>query len=40
MAHPSDKPLYQRLAWFVALWAAGIIAVGVVAWMIRLALGL
>jgi hypothetical protein len=40
MAAPAAKPLGQRLAWFVFLWVAGVIAVGAVAWLIRLALGL
>ena len=30
--------LTRRLAWFVALWAAGVLAVGGIAWLIRLAL--
>lgn len=30
----------QRLAWFVLLWVAGVGAVAVVAWVIRLILGL
>ena len=29
-------PWWKRLAWFVALWAAGVIAVGSVAYVIRL----
>jgi hypothetical protein len=28
-------PLWRRLAWFVGLWAAGVAAVGSVAWLIR-----
>lgn len=28
-------PLWRRLAWFVALWLAGVITVGAVAWIIR-----
>ena len=40
MGQPSDRPLYQRLAWFALLWLAGIVAVGAVAWIIRLFLGL
>ena len=28
--------LGSRLAWFVALWAAGVVAVGAVAWLLRL----
>ena len=30
--------LPKRLLWFVALWAAGVLSVGAVAWLIRLAL--
>ncbi|MGE3871898.1 MAG: DUF2474 family protein [Parvibaculaceae bacterium] len=30
----------QRLAWFVLLWIAGVLAVAAVAWAIRLFLGL
>jgi hypothetical protein len=40
MAAPADRPLKQRLVWFVLLWVAGVVAVGSVAWIIRLALGL
>jgi hypothetical protein len=29
------RPLWKRLAWFVALWAAGVAAVGAVAMLIR-----
>lgn len=29
-------PWWKRLAWFVALWATGVIVVGSVAWFIRL----
>jgi hypothetical protein len=39
MAEP-DRRLGPRLAWFLLLWAAGVIAVGAVAWIIRLFLGL
>jgi type II secretory pathway component PulL len=28
-------PLWRRLAWFVALWLAGVASVGMVAWAIR-----
>jgi hypothetical protein len=28
-------PLWKRLAWFVALWAAGVLTVGVVAELLR-----
>ncbi|MDB5668989.1 MAG: hypothetical protein JWL74_1939 [Alphaproteobacteria bacterium] len=36
MATDSPGPLWKRLAWFVALWAAGVIVVGSVAYVIRL----
>jgi hypothetical protein len=39
MAEPG-RPLGRRLAWFLLLWASGVIAVGTVAWIIRLFLGL
>jgi hypothetical protein len=31
---------WQRLLWFVVLWAGSVAALGVVAWAIRFALGL
>jgi Protein of unknown function (DUF2474) len=34
-----QKPLGQRLAWFVLLWVAGVVVVGAVAWIIKLSLG-
>lgn len=34
----APAPLYQRLAWFVALWAGGVMAVGVVGLAIKLML--
>jgi hypothetical protein len=30
------RRLGQRLAWFVLLWAAGVVSVAAVAWIIRL----
>lgn len=30
-----EAPLWQRLAWFVGLWAAGVTAVGTVAYVLR-----
>jgi hypothetical protein len=36
-AQPADS-LARRLLWFAALWAAGVLAVGGIAWLIRLAL--
>ena len=29
------SPLWKRLAWFVGLWAAGVLVVGSVAYLIR-----
>jgi Protein of unknown function (DUF2474) len=31
---------WQRLLWFVVIWAGSVAALGAVAWVIRLALGL
>ncbi|MGO1542088.1 MAG: DUF2474 family protein [Luteimonas sp.] len=35
----SPGPLWKRLAWFVGLWAAGLAAVGTLAWVLRLWIG-
>lgn len=35
MAITDPGPLWRRLAWFVALWAAGVAAVGAVALAVR-----
>ena len=40
MADETDGPLGRRLAWFIFLWIAGVVAVGSIAWIIRLFLGL
>lgn len=32
---PSAKPLWQRLAWLVAIWTGSVIALGIVASAIR-----
>jgi hypothetical protein len=40
MADETDRPFGRRLAWFVLLWVAGVVAVGSAAWVIRLFLGL
>jgi len=40
MAAPDERPLARRLAWFVLLWVAGVVAVGAIGWIIRLFLGL
>jgi len=29
------KPLWQRLTWLVVIWSASVLALGVVAWLIR-----
>ncbi|MGN6499448.1 MAG: DUF2474 domain-containing protein [Tsuneonella sp.] len=45
MTEPADRtaaigrtraPLWRRLAWFGAIWAASVAALGVVAWLLRL----
>ncbi|MCB1434217.1 MAG: DUF2474 domain-containing protein [Alphaproteobacteria bacterium] len=38
MERASQAPLWQKLLWFAALWAAGVLMVGGVAWLIMLAL--
>jgi len=35
MSTELTSPLWKRLAWFVALWAAGVATVGAVAYFIR-----
>jgi hypothetical protein len=37
-ASVARRPLWQRLVWFVGLWLAGVVVVGVAAFVIRLAL--
>jgi Protein of unknown function (DUF2474) len=32
-------PLLRRVAWFAGLWAAGIVAVAAIAYLLRLAMG-
>jgi len=36
MRPAAPGPLWQRLLWFVALWAAGVAVVGTVAYLLRL----
>jgi len=36
---PRQASALRRLLWFVALWAAGVLAVGAVGYTIKLALG-
>ena len=35
----TDGSLIKRLGWFVGLWFAGVLTVGIVAYAIKLALG-
>ena len=35
MSTEFDAPLWKRLAWFVSLWAAGVLTVTTVAFVIR-----
>lgn len=38
---PAPKPpLTRRLAWFAALWLGGVLAVGILAYLIKLAMGI
>jgi hypothetical protein len=32
----AEPPLAKRLLWFVGLWAAGVMTVGAVAWLLKL----
>ena len=34
----APSPLWRRLAWFLALWIASVLALGVVVYVIKLAL--
>ncbi|MFD1343634.1 DUF2474 family protein [Litorisediminicola beolgyonensis] len=34
----SDKPLLSRVGWFVAIWILSVGVLGIVAWIIRLAI--
>ncbi|MBA1264743.1 DUF2474 domain-containing protein [Stutzerimonas stutzeri] len=29
------KPLWQRMAWLVTIWCASVLALGVLAWLLR-----
>jgi hypothetical protein len=35
----SPGPLWQRLAWFVAIWTASVATLGIVAWLLKLVVG-
>ena len=30
------KPLWKRLGWLVVIWAGSVVALGIVAWMMRM----
>ncbi|MCQ4297567.1 DUF2474 domain-containing protein [Pseudomonas stutzeri] len=32
------KPLWQRMSWLVLIWSGSVLALGIVAWLIRLAM--
>jgi len=34
----APAPFWRRLLWLVAIWAASVVALGIVAWVIRLVL--
>jgi hypothetical protein len=34
----SPKPLVQRLGWFMLIWAMSVVALAIVAWLIRIVL--
>src|SRR3546814_12094970 len=32
---PEPKPLWKRMTWLVLIWSASVLALGVVAWLLR-----
>lgn len=40
MADDGDNGRWRRLLWFGLFWCAGVVTVAVIAWLIRLALGI
>jgi len=37
---PEDTPLWRRLGWMAAIWFASVLAIGIVAYIIRWWLGM
>jgi hypothetical protein len=37
-ADGEPKPLWQRMSWLVLIWSGSVLALGVVAWLLRLAM--
>ncbi|EXF47153.1 Cyanide insensitive terminal oxidase, putative subunit III [Pseudomonas sp. BAY1663] len=35
---PQQKPLWQRMSWLVLIWSGSVLALAVVAWLLRLAM--
>ena len=33
---PPEPPLWQRLAWMAAIWAASVAVLGAIAWVLKL----
>lgn len=38
MAHPQPHSRLRRVLWFVLLWVGGVLALGAVAWLLRVAM--
>jgi hypothetical protein len=32
---PEQKPLWKRMTWLVLIWSASVLALGIVAWLLR-----
>jgi len=32
---PAQKPLWKRMTWLVLIWSASVLALGIVAWLLR-----
>ena len=35
-AQPEQRPLWQRMSWLVLIWSGSVLALGIVAWLLRL----